>query len=76
MIESTGAALRAVPDWAVEGDEFVLVRLHDSPLGYSGAWAPGDVLAIQGDAHLHVGVDGTIKDVVPPVVGLGERVRR
>jgi hypothetical protein len=76
MIESSAAALKAISDLAIEGNELVSVRLHDSPLGYSGDWAPGDALARKGDAHIHVDAEGNVKEVVPPVVGFADRAGR
>jgi hypothetical protein len=65
MIEVRPAALKAIACWAVEGEGFARVTLYDEPTGYVSGLEHGDVLATQGDAHIHVGADGLVKDAVP-----------
>ncbi|MGI8429289.1 MAG: hypothetical protein ACR2OB_08285 [Solirubrobacteraceae bacterium] len=72
MIASWVAALKTIADWAVDGDDFLPVRLYDRPTSWSREWNPGDVLGTQGDAHIHVDAGGTVMDVVPSVVGFAE----
>jgi hypothetical protein len=52
--------------WAEAGLAFVAITLRDDPLPYVAGWQDGDVLATQGDAHIHLGEDGAVKAVVPP----------
>ncbi len=75
-MEISAAALGTIADWAVAGDDFLPVQLHDRPLGYARGWAPRDVPAIQGDAHIHVDAGGAIKEVVPLAVVVADRAAR
>jgi hypothetical protein len=64
--------LKAIACWPVEA-RVSSRSLHDEPTGYVSDWEDGDVLATQGDAHIHVGADGLVKDAVLDdlVVSLG-----
>lgn len=64
-MEVKGAALQVIARWAAEGEGFVDVTLHTQPTRYIAGWEDGDVLATQGDAHIHVDCHGSVKDVVP-----------
>lgn len=55
----------AVALWTVEGCEFVSLNLYDQPPPYARGWRAGDILVTQGDAYVHIGVDGRVKDSVP-----------
>jgi len=65
MVEVGAAALKAIACWAVEGEGFVPVTLYDQPTRYVSGWEDGDVVATQGDAHIHVRADGLVKDAIP-----------
>jgi hypothetical protein len=41
------------------------VTVYDRAPAYALDWKAGDVLATQGDAHIHVAPNGRIKAVVP-----------
>jgi hypothetical protein len=64
-MEVSGAALKTIARWAEEGERFVVVTLHDHASGYVAGWEAGDILATQGDAHIHVDVRGLVKETVP-----------
>jgi hypothetical protein len=68
-MEITAAALRTIDRWAEEGEDFLPVELRCDRPAYVGTWAPGDIVATQGDAHVHV-VDagGQVKEDVPPAL--------
>jgi hypothetical protein len=76
VVESSGAAPRTIAAWTMDGEGFLEVRLHDRPPAYARGWASGDVLATQGDAHIHVDVGGAVKEVVrrDPLTGQGARL--
>jgi hypothetical protein len=57
-----GAGLQTIARWAADGEGFVPVVLHDIPTSYTVGWEDGDILAIQGDAHIHIDSHGSVKD--------------
>jgi hypothetical protein len=56
----------ALAAWIEPGPALVRVTLRDERPRFVESWEPGDLLAIQGDAHLHLAADGKVKAVVPP----------
>lgn len=64
-VRMTAEQVEAVASWSVGGPEFVAVTVHGCAPAYAVDWKAGDVLATQGDAHIHVAPSGRIKDVVP-----------
>jgi len=64
-VRMTAEQVEAVASWSVGGPEFVAVLVHGCAPAYALDWKDGDVLATQGDAHIHVAPNGRIKDVVP-----------
>jgi hypothetical protein len=61
----SGAGLKTIAQWAADGEDFLTVTLFDQPTHYVADWVEGDIVAIQGDAHIHVDRHGVVKDVVP-----------
>lgn len=53
--------------WSCAGPDMANVELLDSAPRYVQGWRAGDVVAMQGDAHVHLSSSGLIKDAVPPV---------
>ncbi|MGH2383412.1 MAG: hypothetical protein ACRDG7_19650 [Candidatus Limnocylindria bacterium] len=66
-LELSAEQARAVASWCVAGSCFVPVALVGHQPAFVSAWEPGDILAMQGDAYVHLGVEGEIKSAVPPV---------
>lgn len=64
--ELTATQTEVLRRWAETGPEFVEVVVHAVPPSYARSWETGDVLATQGDAFVHVGSIGVVKDAVPP----------
>jgi hypothetical protein len=64
-MEISAAALITIANWVEDGDDLLPVQVHRCPPGFAREWAAGDVLATQGDAHIHVDAGGVIKEVVP-----------
>jgi hypothetical protein len=62
---ASGAALKRIAQWAEDGQDFMPVILYDQPTHYVAGWDKGDIVATQGDAHIHVDSHGVVKDVVP-----------
>jgi hypothetical protein len=61
----TSGQIAAMAEWVAEGPGFVAPELYVTPPRFAHDWAPGDVLIIQGDAHLHLDRQGKVKDAVP-----------
>lgn len=61
----TSTQAKAVARWAEDGEDFTSLLLFDSPPGFAHAWADGDLIAIQGDAHIHIDRAGRVKEAVP-----------
>ena len=64
-IRLTPAQVAAMAGWVAEGPDFVAPELYVTPPRFANDWAPGDVLIIQGDAHLHLDQHGKVKEAVP-----------
>ncbi len=64
----TAAQAEVIAAWSEQGEGFLPLVLHTLPPSYVHDWKGGDVLVTQGDAHLHVGSVGVVKDVVPPTL--------
>lgn len=62
----TAAQIDVVGRWAESGPDFLSVVVHAAPPGYARKWETGDVIATQGDAFVHLGPGGIVKDAVPP----------
>lgn len=62
----TAAQAEAIAAWSEQGEGFLPLVLHAVSPSYVQDWTDGDVLVTQGDAHLHVGPAGAVKDLVPP----------
>jgi hypothetical protein len=62
----TAAQAEVVAAWSERGEHFLPLVLHALPPSYARDWNEGDLLVTQGDAHLHLGSSGRVKDVVPP----------
>jgi hypothetical protein len=43
------------------------VSVLDTKARYLSSWESGDVVALQGDAYVHLGAEGDIKNAVPPI---------
>jgi len=65
IVEVSGAALKTISRWAAKGEGFADVTLHDRPATYVVGWEDGDILATQGDAHVHLDARGVVKNAVP-----------
>jgi hypothetical protein len=65
-IEMTAAQAEVIASWSAQGEHFLPLVLHALPPSYAFDWTDGDLLVTQGDAHLHLGSSGCVKDVVPP----------
>lgn len=59
------AALKTIARWAADGKCFVSVTLYDRSTRCVSDWEEGDIVATQGDAHIHVDGHGSVKDAVP-----------
>jgi hypothetical protein len=71
-IRITPAQAEVIAAWSEQGESFLPLVLHAVSPTYACDWTDGDVLVTQGDAYLHVGSAGVVKDVVPPsLIGLG-----
>jgi hypothetical protein len=66
-IEISAAQAEVIAAWSQQGAYFAPLVVYTVPPSYAHNWKDGDVLVTQGDAHLHVGSGGVVKDVVPPV---------
>ncbi len=66
-VRLTAEQVETVASWSVGGPDLVAVTVFGEAPDYAREWEAGDVLATQGDAHIHVGPSGRIKDVVPGV---------
>jgi hypothetical protein len=62
LTPSQGAAIAR---WVADGPGFVTPELYVTPPRFAHDWAPGDVLIVQGDAHLHLDTQGNVKEAVP-----------
>lgn len=62
----TAAQIDVVGRWTERGPDLLKVVVHAAPPRYLREWETGDVIATQGDAFVHVGSDGAVKDAVPP----------
>jgi len=62
----TAAQIDVVGRWTERGPDLVTVVVHAAPPSYAREWETGDVIATQGDAFVHVGSGGAVKDAVPP----------
>ncbi len=70
----TAAQIEVVGGWTERGPDFLAVVVYAAPPRYAREWETGDVIATQGDAFVHVGSGGAVKDAVPPTAdypGLG-----
>lgn len=66
-LELSAEQARAVASWSIDGPEFLPVSLLATKPRFVSTWEPGDILAVQGDASVHLGVEGDIKSAVPPI---------
>jgi hypothetical protein len=61
-IEMTAAQAEVIAAWSEQDEGFLPLILHAVAPSYAHDWKNGDVLVTQGDAHLHVGSSGVVKD--------------
>jgi len=62
----TAAQAEVIAAWSERGEHFLPLVVHALPPSYAFNWSECDLLVTQGDAHLHLGSSGRVKDVVPP----------
>lgn len=62
----TSAQIDVLEGWAESGPDFLTVMVNAASPSYARDWETGDVIATQGDAFVHVGSGGAVKDAVPP----------
>ena len=66
VVEMTAAQAAVIAGWAEDGEALVALTLHTTRPSFATAWDAGDVLVIQGDAHLHIASTGAARNAVPP----------
>lgn len=66
-VKLSAEQLASLAWWSCAGPDMACVELFDNQPGFIGDWRAGDVVAVQGDAHVHVSLRGCVKDAVPPV---------
>lgn len=64
-IRLTPGQVAAMAGWVAEGPGFVTPELYITRPRFARDWDPGDVLIVQGDAHLHLDRQGKVKEAVP-----------
>lgn len=67
VVQLSAEQIASIARWSCAGPGMASVELLDRELSYVHGWRTGDVVAIQGDAHVHLSRTGCVKDAVPPV---------
>ena len=68
VVELPAAQVVAIAAWTEDGDEFVRLTVYATRPAFAAAWDTGDVVVTQGDAHLHLGSTGVVREAVPRVM--------
>jgi len=66
-VQLSAEQIATLARWSTSGSGMAPVDLIDEAPRYVDAWQPGDVVAVQGDAHVQLSCSGRIKEAVPPV---------
>lgn len=66
-VQLTPKQVVTIAVWSCSSADATAVGLDFDGPAFLDGWEAGDVLATQGDAHLHLSASGTIKEAVPPI---------
>lgn len=67
MVKLTSEQLEVLAEWGAVGVGFAPIALHGKRPAYAETWDQGDILAVQGDAHVQISAGGAVLEAVPPI---------
>lgn len=66
-VQVSAEQIATLARWSSSGSEMAALDLIDQAPRYVQRWRTGDIVAVQGDAHVHLSCSGRVKEAVPPV---------